>query len=68
MIEDEEVSPAKKQRLEFLPLDPLSVADLRAYISELHAEIRRAESAIAQKDFSRSHADSFFKAPNPTKS
>ena len=44
MLDDEEVSPAKKQRLEFLPLDPLSVADLRAYISELHVEIRRAES------------------------
>ncbi len=61
MIEDEEVRPARKGRLEMLPLDPLSVADLRSYISELQAEITRAEHAIAKKDGARGLADSFFK-------
>ena len=42
MLEDEEVRPAKKKLLEALPLDPLSVADLRDYISALQAEIVRA--------------------------
>ncbi len=61
MIEDEEVRPARKGRLEILPLDPLSVADLRSYISELQAEIARVEDAIAKKDGARGLADSFFK-------
>ncbi len=61
MIEDEEVRPAKKRRLEPLLLDPLSVADLAAYIVELRAEITRAEAAIASKGSARDHADSFFK-------
>jgi uncharacterized small protein (DUF1192 family) len=63
MIEDEEVRPARKGRLEIFPLDPLSVADLRSYISELKAEINRAEEAIAKKDGARGFADSFFKRP-----
>jgi uncharacterized small protein (DUF1192 family) len=61
MLDDEEVSPAKKRRLEPLFLDPLSVTDLRAYISELQAEIARAEAAIAKKEGARGVADSFFK-------
>jgi len=61
MIEDEEVRPAKNSRLEKLPLDPLSVEDLRAYISELRAEIVRTEAVIAAKEGARGHADSFFK-------
>ncbi len=61
MIEDEEVRPARKQRLEPLLLDPLSVVDLEAYIVELRTEITRAEAAIAQKGSARSHADNFFK-------
>ncbi len=61
MIEDEEVRPARRHRLEILPLDPLSVADLQSYISELRAEITRAEAAIAKKDGARGVADSFFK-------
>jgi uncharacterized small protein (DUF1192 family) len=61
MMEDEEVRPARKGRLEILLLDPLSVADLRSYISELQAEIVRAENAISQKDGARGFADSFFR-------
>jgi len=61
MLDDEEVSPAKKRRLEPFLLDPLSVTDLRAYISELQAEIARAEAAIAKKEGARGVADSFFK-------
>jgi len=61
MIEDEEVRPGRKHRLEVLPLDPLSVADLRSYISELQAEIARAEAAIKKKDGAKGFADSFFK-------
>jgi uncharacterized small protein (DUF1192 family) len=61
MLEDEEVRPAKKGRLEPLLLDPLSVADLEAYILELRAEIARAETAISHKGSARNVADSFFK-------
>jgi uncharacterized small protein (DUF1192 family) len=61
MMEDEEVRPARKGMLATLPLDPLSVVDLRSYISELQAEILRAEAAIEKKDGARGLADSFFK-------
>jgi len=61
MLEDEEVRPAKKKRLEPLQLDPLSVVDLHEYISELRAEIGRVEVAIGKKEGARGHADSFFK-------
>jgi uncharacterized small protein (DUF1192 family) len=63
MLDDEELSPAKKHRLDLFPLDPLSVADLRDYISQLQAEIARTEAAIAKKQGARGHADSFFKIP-----
>jgi uncharacterized small protein (DUF1192 family) len=61
MLDDEEVRPAKKRRLEPVLFDPLSVTDLRAYISELQGEIARAEAAIAKKEGARGVADSFFK-------
>jgi len=63
MIEDEEVRPARKSRLEILPLDPLSVADLKSYISELQREIARVEVAIEKKIGAQGFADSFFKRP-----
>jgi len=59
MIEDEENLTPK--RLERPVLDRLSIADLRAYIGELTAEIARAEAVIASKEGARGHADSFFK-------
>jgi uncharacterized small protein (DUF1192 family) len=61
MLDDEEVRPAKKKRLEPFSLDALSIDDLRAYISELTAEIARADAEIAKKEGARGHADSFFK-------
>ncbi len=63
MIEEEEVRPARNGRLAQVLLDPLSVTDLRSYISELQSEIARVEAAIAKKDGARGHADSFFKIP-----
>jgi uncharacterized small protein (DUF1192 family) len=59
MIEDEET--AQPKRLDQPLLDIMSVADLRAYIGALQAEIARAEAAIARKDGARGHAESFFR-------
>ncbi len=61
MMEDEESQRPK--RVERVLLDVLSVADLRAYIGELQAEIARTEAAIAQKQGARGLADSFFRKP-----
>ena len=58
MNDEEELRP---RRVERPVLDLLSVADLRAYIAELQAEIVRTEAAIAKKDGARGHADSFFR-------
>lgn len=41
-------------------LEPLSVADLEAYIAELQAEITRAREAIAAKQRQRAGADALF--------
>ena len=57
---DEDVPPAP-QRLPGIALEPLGVAELRAYIAELHAEIARAEIAIERKQDHRGAADRFFK-------
>jgi uncharacterized small protein (DUF1192 family) len=61
MNEDEEIQPKKTYLLEKPALDPLSVADLRAYIGQLRAEIARAEAAIDEKQGARGHAESFFR-------
>jgi uncharacterized small protein (DUF1192 family) len=60
-MQEDEDRPKKPSRLEKLLLDPLSVADLQAYIDELTAEIARAEAAIAKKHGARGHAEQFFK-------
>ncbi len=59
MMEDEETP--RHKRVEQVKLDVLSVADLRAYIGELQAEIARVEEAIARKDGARGLAESFFR-------
>ncbi len=58
MIEDEEV---RQPACPLKTLDPMSVADLRAYIAGLRAEIARAEGVIAAKEGARGLADSFFR-------
>jgi uncharacterized small protein (DUF1192 family) len=63
MLNDEESRPKKQVFIDQRLLDPLSVADLNAYIDALRAEIARAEAAIAAKQGARGHADSFFKFP-----
>ena len=61
-MQDED-APRPAPRLQALPLDPLGVAELQAYIAELRAEIGRAEAAIARKQDHRSAADGFFRLP-----
>lgn len=61
MIEDVEDSRPRPKRLEKPVLEPLGVAELRAYIEELRSEILRAEAAIAAKEGHRSAADAFFR-------
>jgi uncharacterized small protein (DUF1192 family) len=63
MFDDDE-APQKPKRLPILPLDPLGVAELTAYIAELRAEIVRAEAEISRKHSHRSAAESIF-GPRP---
>ncbi len=60
MMEDEET--ARPTRIEQPMLDVMSVADLRAYIGALQAEIARVEEAIGRKEGAKGHAESFFKS------
>ncbi len=62
MLDEEDISPRKRARLEHPPLDGWSVADLQSYIGELKDEIDRAEAAIGHKQGAKSLADRFFKA------
>ncbi len=57
----EEEDPAPPRRVPLLPLDPMGVAELQAYIAELQGEIARAEVAIARKQDHRGAADKFFR-------
>jgi len=61
--EDEERPKAPKPRLTPPVLDPLGVAELRAYIAELRAEIARVEAEIARKERHRTSADTIFRRP-----
>lgn len=63
MIADDDLPRPRPARLVALPLDPLGVTELQAYIAELRAEIARAEAEIAKKGAHRSAADAFFKLP-----
>jgi uncharacterized small protein (DUF1192 family) len=59
------VEDAPRPRNEFTPpvLDSWGVAELRAYIGTLQAEIARAEAAIRAREAQRSAADAFFRKP-----
>jgi uncharacterized small protein (DUF1192 family) len=61
MIEED----APRPRNAFTPpvLDSWGVAELRAYIETLRAEIARAETAIKARESQRSAADAFFRKP-----
>jgi len=49
----------------FVPpvIDRWGVADLRAYIEALRAEIARVEAEIGKRDASKAAADLFFRRP-----
>ncbi len=57
----EEEEPAPPRRVPLLPLDPMGVEELQAYIAELQAEIARAEVAITRKQDHRGAAERFFR-------
>jgi len=59
LIDDSE--PKKKPELVFRKLDDLSVEALRAYITELKAEIVRVEAEIPKRGTARDAAEAFFK-------
>jgi uncharacterized small protein (DUF1192 family) len=60
MFEDE-AEPRKLQRLQPLTLDRLSVGELQDYITELRAEIARAEADIDRKGRHRDAAEAYFR-------
>jgi len=63
MIFDDETPQPHPARLVKLPLDRLSVAELREYIDELREEIARVEADIDKKGRSRDAAEAFFRKP-----
>ncbi len=63
MVDDDEALAKKRRRVEKIPLDGLSIGDLRDYIGEMQAEIGRVEAAIGAKHAARGSAESFFKKP-----
>ena len=54
-LEPRKAPPARKS------LEPLSVAELQAYIAELESEINRARAAIAGKQGVRAGAEALFR-------
>jgi uncharacterized small protein (DUF1192 family) len=66
MIEDPDQAPRPPSAQRFIPpptLEGWGVAELRAYVAALQAEIGRAEAAIARQETHRSAADAFFRKP-----
>jgi uncharacterized small protein (DUF1192 family) len=59
-MDPEELEPRKKPAA-LKPLDPLSIAELEAYIGELEGEIARVRAAIAAKQAIRSGAANLFR-------
>lgn len=63
MALEDDAPPARRRRLDPLPLDSLGIDELRLYIDELRGEIARVEADIGRKNSHRSAADAFFKRP-----
>jgi uncharacterized small protein (DUF1192 family) len=61
MMDTDELEPVKKPAQK-KDLARMSIEDLNEYISDLKAEIVRAQEAIAKKDKARAGAESFFKS------
>lgn len=59
--EDNDRKPAKETGLNPRNLEPLSVEELRTYITFLEDESARASHEIKRKEASRNAADSVFK-------
>jgi uncharacterized small protein (DUF1192 family) len=62
MMWDEDEPTPVLRRVNPISLDPLGVAELRDYITELQAEIARTEAAIARKEGHRGAAERFFRS------
>ncbi len=60
-MDTDELDPIKKKPVK-KDLTRMSVGDLKEYITDLQAEIARAESAIVTKEKARAGAASFFKS------
>ncbi len=63
MMFDDDTPLPRPARLERLPLERLSVAELEAYLVELRTEMARVEQDIAQKGRHRDAAEAFFRKP-----
>ena len=63
MEPDEAEAKKPAARLALIPLGPLGLEELHAYIGELQREICRAEAEITRKQAHRSSADAFFRKP-----
>ena len=60
---EEEPRPQPREQFQPARLNEWAEADLRAYISDLTAEVVRAEAAIAARANQRAAADAFFRKP-----
>jgi uncharacterized small protein (DUF1192 family) len=60
---EEPDGPRPRNRFAPPAIDLWGVAELRAYIEELRAEITRAEAEIGKRNASKAAADLFFKRP-----
>jgi len=58
---EEEARPVSARRLAALALEPLSVADLEDYITQLQSEIMRAQAMIDHKRSILRGADALFR-------
>jgi uncharacterized small protein (DUF1192 family) len=60
-MDTDDLEPIKKKPA-VKDLSRMSVGDLKEYIAELQAEIKRTETEMAKKEKARKGADNFFKS------